>query len=151
MRALPVLDLAPAAELLTRTAAAVRDDQLDAPTPCSPMQVRDLLAHLLVATRMSAAAGARREPAGEVEVPVLDDGRWRGVLAERADALAAARADPQAWSGATTAGGVTAPAQEAGRVAAVELVLHGWDLAVATGQPFAPDAAAAGPAGAAPA
>lgn len=45
----------------------------------------------------------------------------------------------------TAAGGVTLPGDAAGVVALDELVLHGWDLAVATGQAFDPgeDAVAA--------
>ena len=38
----------------------------------------------------------------------------------------------------TQAGGVTLPAPIAGRVALNELVVHGWDLARATSQPFDP-------------
>jgi uncharacterized protein (TIGR03086 family) len=41
----------------------------------------------------------------------------------------------------TEAGGVTMPAETTGAVALDELVLHGWDLARATGQPFACDPA----------
>lgn len=39
----------------------------------------------------------------------------------------------------TEAGGVTMPAETIGTVALDELVLHGWDLARATGQPFSCD------------
>jgi uncharacterized protein (TIGR03086 family) len=49
--------------------------------------------------------------------------------------------DPEAWEGMTEAGGVTMPAEVMGVVALDELVLHGWDLARATGQPFSCDPA----------
>ncbi len=39
----------------------------------------------------------------------------------------------------TQAGGVTLPAEVAGHVALHELVLHGWDIARASGQPFDSD------------
>jgi hypothetical protein len=42
-------------------------------------------------------------------------------------------------SGMTEAGGVRMPAEVMGVVALDELVLHGWDLARATGQPFTCD------------
>lgn len=42
----------------------------------------------------------------------------------------------------TRAGGVDLPAEIAGVVAVDELVIHGWDLARATGQEYAPDRAA---------
>ena len=55
----------------------------------------------------------------------------------RADlrAMAEAWQDPDAWTGMTAAGGVDLPGEVAGIVALDELVIHGWDLAKATGQP----------------
>lgn len=50
--------------------------------------------------------------------------------------MAAAWRDPTAWQGSTQAGGVTLPAEMMGVVALDELVIHGWDLARATGQPY---------------
>ena len=41
--------------------------------------------------------------------------------------------DPAAWQGDTRAAGVTLPGAVADRVALNGLVLHGWDLALATG------------------
>ena len=55
-------------------------------------------------------------------------------MLERLDQLAEAWADPAAWEGLTEAGGLTMPAEVAGTVALDEVVLHGWDLARATGQ-----------------
>ena len=39
----------------------------------------------------------------------------------------------------TSAGGLTMPASDVAAVTLDELVLHGWDLARATGQPYDPD------------
>ena len=39
------------------------------------------------------------------------------------------------------AGGVDFPGEVAGMVALTEVVVHGWDLARATGQPYGIDAA----------
>jgi uncharacterized protein (TIGR03086 family) len=64
------------------------------------------------------------------------DPNWRSVLPQRLSELAESWRDPQAWQGMTEAGGVTLPAEQAGVVALDELVLHGWDLARATGQAF---------------
>ncbi len=47
--------------------------------------------------------------------------------------------EPESWSGTTRAGGVDLPGAVAGAVVADELVIHGWDLARATGQEYAPD------------
>ena len=51
--------------------------------------------------------------------------------------------DPSAWEGETEAGGAAAPAAQMGVVALDEIVLHGWDLAKATGQTFRVDPASA--------
>lgn len=49
------------------------------------------------------------------------------------------------WTGLTRAGGIDMAAEVAGAVAIDEVVVHGWDLSVATGQAYAcqPDLAAA--------
>jgi uncharacterized protein (TIGR03086 family) len=57
------------------------------------------------------------------------------------DALAQAWRAPQAWSGMTQAGGVDLPGEIAGLVALDELVLHGWDVARASDQPYEADQA----------
>ena len=61
-----------------------------------------------------------------------------GGVDEQLAELAAAWQDPAAWEGETTAGGVTFPAAVCGLVALDEVLLHGWDLAAATGQDYAP-------------
>jgi uncharacterized protein (TIGR03086 family) len=63
---------------------------------------------------------------------------WRSEIPARLDELAAAWREPAAWDGMTQAGGATLPAPIAGQVALNELVVHGWDLARATSQPFDP-------------
>ena len=64
------------------------------------------------------------------------DPDWRHELPRRLEAMVTAWRDPAAWQGSTLAGGVTLPADVMGVVALDELVVHGWDLARATGQPF---------------
>ncbi|WP_435643939.1 TIGR03086 family metal-binding protein [Streptomyces sp. H49] len=67
---------------------------------------------------------------------------WRDELPRALDELADAWRDPAAWTGTTRAGGVDLPGEVAGAVVADELVIHGWDLARATGRPYTPDPAA---------
>jgi uncharacterized protein (TIGR03086 family) len=64
---------------------------------------------------------------------------WRTRLARELDALAEAWRDPAAWTGATRAGGIDLPGEVAGLVALDEVVVHGWDVARASGQPYAVD------------
>lgn len=54
--------------------------------------------------------------------------------------LAHVFADPAAWVGMSRAGEVDFPGEVAGVVALTEVVVHGWDLARATGQPYEVDA-----------
>ncbi|MFF0746119.1 TIGR03086 family metal-binding protein [Streptomyces sp. NPDC004111] len=130
-----VFDLAPAARQVVRLLDGVDDAHLDAPTPCAAYTVRDLLAHLLgLSDAFRAAAGKRPVPAVVRDAPL--PAGWRRLLPGRLAALAEAWQGRDAWEGTTRAGGVTLPAGVAAQVALDELVLHGWDLARATGQPF---------------
>ncbi|NKS00023.1 TIGR03086 family protein [Rhodococcus hoagii] len=135
-------DLGPASAQVGRVVAGVRDQHLELPTPCTEWSVTDLLRHLLELTNAFAAA-ARKAPfpgdgsARPADLPV----DWREQLDRQLEALAAAWREPGAWQGEAEAGGVTMPAAVMGAVAIDELVLHGWDLARATGQPFESDPA----------
>jgi uncharacterized protein (TIGR03086 family) len=136
----PDLDLTHPAEQLTILVAGVRDDQLDLPTPCEGRSVRTLLAHVagLAEAFTDAAAkvvGPTTTTSPDSAEPVLPDD-WRSVIPARLAALVAAWREPSAWEGETTAGGMTLPATDIGYVVNNELVLHGWDLSAATGQPF---------------
>ncbi|SFP53600.1 TIGR03086 family protein [Amycolatopsis arida] len=119
----------------TAATAAVPADQLTNPTPCADYAVRDLLRHLLYwSPRMAAAV--RGEPplpaeGGEEGVELGAD--WAERLRERTADLVAALGRPGALAGTTTMGGGELPAVMIGGMALCELVLHGWDLAVAVG------------------
>jgi len=138
-----LLDLAPAVAEVSRTVAGVRDDQLADPTPCAGTPVAALLDHLhglAVGLRLA----AEKQPTG---APVASadalPGDWRTRIPRELEELAAAWRDPAAWEGASEAGGVPLPAAAAGLVTLNEVLVHGWDLAVATGQPYRPDPVAA--------
>jgi uncharacterized protein (TIGR03086 family) len=138
-----VIDLHPATERTIRVITALADDQLDLPTPCPDAVVGDLVDHLGVfALRFRAAAG--KETGGPPSPPPpppppsganLEAG-WRERIARDLDDLADAWSDPRAWEGSTHAGGLEMPADVVGVVALDELIVHGWDLAVATGQGY---------------
>ena len=139
-----MLDLEPATRTLQRTADGITDDRLGAPTPCD-VAVEKVLAHVL------GLSVAFREAARKVSGPFTDappslaDGElppdWRAQLPVVLDELVRAWREPEAWEGTTRAGGLEMPAEVAGVVATNELVLHAWDIAVATGQPYEPDLA----------
>nr|BFE80330.1 hypothetical protein GCM10020093_029310 [Planobispora longispora] len=61
---------------------------------------------------------------------------WRRRIPARLDELARAWRAESAWTGTTEVGGNELPADVAGAAALDEVIVHGWDLAVATGQPY---------------
>lgn len=136
------LDLAPAAEELGQLVLSTEDGDLERRTPCAEWTVAELLIHLRGFAAASTAAASRRPFTGDE--PVMTDpleAGWRQQLPDRLNELAVAWADPAAWSGTTEAAGIVTPADVAGNAALQELLLHGWDLARATGRPFATDPA----------
>jgi uncharacterized protein (TIGR03086 family) len=114
----------------------VTDDQLDAPTPCAEYTVRDLLNHLLqVVVEFQKLAAKRDADFGSTPDRVTGD--WRSVFAGEMTALVTAWAAPGAEEG--TSGQMGLPASTVGRLALLDLTVHAWDLAHATGQSFTPD------------
>ncbi|MCX2922731.1 TIGR03086 family metal-binding protein [Streptomyces sp. NEAU-W12] len=141
-----ILDLGPQVRIVARLARDVTDEQLTDGTPCPEYEVRHLLGHLAglcVAFRDAGRRnfGATTDTSPDAALPDLDPG-WREDLPVVLGELAEAWRDPGAWTGTTRAGGVDLPGEVAGAVAADELVIHGWDLARATGRDYAPDLAA---------
>lgn len=136
------LDLGPQHAEVARIVAGVRDDQLRNPTPCTEMNVAAVLDHLVGLTvAFREAAEKVPQPPGPVPdaARLADD--WRTRLPQQLDALAAAWRDPGAWEGTTTIAGMELPGSAVGVIALNEVLLHGWDVAVATGQEFRGDPA----------
>jgi len=139
-------DLGPQALIVARLAQGVTEEQLDGVTPCPRLAVHNMLGHvagLVIAFRDAARKdlGPTTATSPDSFVPDIEPG-WREALPKALDELAEAWRDPAAWTGETRAGGVSLPGAVAAAVAADELVVHGWDLARATGQEYEPDAAA---------
>jgi uncharacterized protein (TIGR03086 family) len=139
------VDLEPAARRLADLVGGVPDGLLDAPTPCPAYTLGDLLDH--VGGAALAFTGAAVKDTGDVtsHAPSGDVSRlgddWRTRIPRDLLALAAAWRDPDAWTGMTKAGGVELPGEVAGLVALDEIVVHGWDVARATGQAYDCDTA----------
>jgi uncharacterized protein (TIGR03086 family) len=134
------VDLAPAAGQLADLVARVTDAELARPTPCPAYTLGDLIEHVGgLAVAFTAAArkdtGRRADRAPSGDAGQLEPG-WRERIPRDLAALAAAWAEPGAWTGMTRIAGGEAPADVVGLSAADELVVHGWDLARATGRPY---------------
>ena len=138
------LDLEPQATEVARVVTAVRHDQLTDPTPCTGTSVAALLDHLVGLT-LGFRLGAEKVP--QHGAPRADADQlaadWRDRLPGQLDALVTAWREPAAWEGVTVVGGAELPAAAMGVVVANEVLVHGWDLAVATGQPYRADPATA--------
>jgi uncharacterized protein (TIGR03086 family) len=136
------IDLGPAAQRMTDLIRAIPDDLLDAPTPCAAYALGDLLDHVSALTAgLTAAANRTSLPEGP---PTAGDasrlgGDWRTRIPQELAALTEAWRDPMARRGMIKAGGIEMPGEAAALVALEELVIHGWDVARATGQHYACD------------
>lgn len=130
--------MAGAAAPLGRIIGGVEPAQLDAPTPCAEFTVRRLINHLLFWGPSLEAAGHKAfaaPPAANEREAELVDADWAARLTEHLDKLVAAWREPAAWEGVARVGGPTEmPAAAIGGMVIIELVVHGWDLVVATGQ-----------------
>ena len=132
--------LRPAAERMAGLVEALRDDDLAKATPCEHYTVGDLVDHVGGAALAFTAAAVKKPLEG---APSGDASRlgpdWRTRIPADVRALGQAWQDGDAWQGMTAAGGVDLPGEVAGVVALDELLIHGWDLAKATGQTAAFD------------
>jgi uncharacterized protein (TIGR03086 family) len=133
-------DLTPATEMLAQVVADIGDHQLVAPTPCGKATVADLLDHV-DGFCLAFTAAAAKDLDGGSRGPSANGSRlaagWRTRIPIRLARLAAAWNDDMAWSGMTRAGGVDLPGEIGGKVALDEVIVHGWDIAVATGHDYA--------------
>ncbi|MDF8263204.1 TIGR03086 family metal-binding protein [Luteipulveratus flavus] len=139
-------DLHAATELVTEVVTSIDESRLTATTPCPEYAVGDLLDHLAgLATAFTLAARKEGLDAHSGPPPLGSADRlvagWKQVIPQRLAELAVAWDAPGARDGMTKAGGIDMPGEVGELVALNEVVTHGWDLAAATGQPYAPDAA----------
>lgn len=114
--------------------AGLRPDDLDTPTPCAEFTVRDVLEHMIGGATMFAAA-YRGEAPGETECsdPIAGIQVALGDLAASITAPGALDRTIQAPFGETDG-------ESFARFVVLDGLVHGWDLATATGQSYEPPA-----------
>jgi len=135
-----MIDLTPAARRTAALLTAVPDGALGGPTPCEEYTLGDLVHHVGGLSLAFTWAATKDPRSAESGGPMGDGSRleedWRELYAARLADLAEAWRSPEAWTGMTRAGGVDLPGEVAGLVALNEVVVHGWDVARATGRPY---------------
>lgn len=134
------VELGPAAERLAELVARVPDGELDNPTPCPSYRLGDLIEHV-GGLALAFTAAARKDGGEYADQQASGDasrlpGDWRERIPGDLRAMAAAWRAPGAWTGTTRIAGSDMPAEIAGLAAVDELVVHGWDVASAAGQPY---------------
>jgi uncharacterized protein (TIGR03086 family) len=113
--------LADALDRTGRLVAGIRDDQWHDPTPCAEWDVRAVVDHLISGNaRLAGALGAG-------DVATVD---YREVAARLLDAFR----QPGVLDRMVTVPAGTVPGTFALHLRLTELLVHGWDIARATGQ-----------------
>ncbi|MEU0564021.1 TIGR03086 family metal-binding protein [Nonomuraea sp. NPDC005983] len=108
---------------------AVRQEQFGFSTPCEKFDVKDLINHLEWVAEMFESLGRTG--------PSVVQGPYRGDFPERAKRTLAAWSRPEAWEGTSPAMGL--PMTALAHMYLVDMIVHGWDLARATGEEYEPD------------
>lgn len=128
-------------DLVQAVADRVTPETLDLPTPCPPWTVEQLLQHM-VSQHLRWASAARRRDADE-DCPL--DQADLGADPAKAFRISAAAATEAFAEGADNQPfvlpelGRTVPLGLAISFHFLDFMLHGWDLAVSIGAPFAPE------------
>lgn len=128
----PLTQLDELGPLLAEVVANISPDELDRSTPCADFTVRGVLEHMIGGATMFAAA-FRGEASPEPDTAdVLAS--FGPALGELASAISA----PGALDGTVAAPFGDTPGDTFARFVVLDGLVHGWDLATATGQPYEP-------------
>ncbi|MFI5489522.1 TIGR03086 family metal-binding protein [Micromonospora echinaurantiaca] len=127
--------LAAAAPRTVAVVRAVADEQLHLPTPCSDYTVRDLLNHLCQVVVNFQELAAKRSVQWADKPDHLSEG-WRDRFEVETRRLVDAWSDPASLEGVSP--GMGMPQTVVGGMVLLDLTVHGWDLAAATGQSYRP-------------
>jgi uncharacterized protein (TIGR03086 family) len=125
--------------LLGQVASRITISDLDAPTPCANFTVRGVLGHMIGGATQF-AAGFR----GETPPPVVvDEADGPDVVTRAGRALGelmSAIRSPDALDRTVASPFGQVPGEIFARFVVLDGLVHGWDLAVATKQPYEPPA-----------
>jgi uncharacterized protein (TIGR03086 family) len=122
--------------MLKEVANRIRDDQLGDPTPCTEFTVAGVLEHMTVLASAFAPMFRGKAPADSTPTATAGDGRVRFVQAM--DELLDAVQSPGALDRTVEGPGGAMPGVVFARLVALDGLVHGWDLATSTQQPWLP-------------
>ena len=128
----PLTQLGQVAPLLTGVVGGIDRGQLDDPTPCAELTVGGVLEHMVTGATAFAAAYRGQAP----KAPDLSD-VLRGfgpALDDLGDAMSA----PGALEQTVAAPFGEVPGETFARFIVLDGLVHGWDMATATGQTYDP-------------
>jgi uncharacterized protein (TIGR03086 family) len=136
MTANPVEQLGQALDVTGGLVGGVTAGQWDGPTPCTEMTVRDLVVHMIAGNLVfTAIMGGTPLPEARGAADKVDpDGDLAAQYAAAAAGLTAAFTVPGALERQVVVPVGPVPGIGALHVRIVEMLVHGWDLAQATGQ-----------------
>ncbi len=108
-------------------------DRFDAPTPCPEFDVNSLIGHIVGTVDRGRVIGEGGDPLTVPDI-VTDSEDWIATLRAAADRYWTVWDDDAMLDTPVTAPWGTFPGRAAILIALNEALVHGWDLAVATGQ-----------------
>lgn len=119
---------------------AIRAEQWELPTPCEEFDVRHLAGHLVATVRRAKVIGDGGDPLSipHIVTDVTDDG-YATAYRNGIDAVWTTWGPDESLQREVTAPWGTIPGSAAVWGYLNETLVHGWDLAVATGQPVEAD------------
>jgi uncharacterized protein (TIGR03086 family) len=131
-------EMASAAAEAARVVNGVPEGKLDAPTPCPDWDLRTLLNHTILWTSYSAERRAHGESVSQdlMDKDFTADPGFREDYDRQLNQAVEAWSGPQAWTGDLNVMGAATPAAQVGAMLIMEMALHGWDVAKATGQEY---------------
>jgi len=103
-------------------------------TPCEQFNLHELVTHMSGVFAVSAAAATKSGPIDRPSPQAISGDGPGSALAEWSSKMADAWATPDAFEGRTHLGDREMSAFIAGHITLFEILVHGWDLAMATGQ-----------------
>ena len=134
-------EMAAASAEAARVVGNVPPNALDTPTPCGDWDLRTLLNHTILWTSYSAERRAHGESVDEalMNKDFTADPGFREDYARQIGRAVEAWSAPDTWTGTLNVMGDATPAADVGAMLLMEMALHGWDVARATGQEFNTD------------